>query len=489
MLSARGEGQNLNNEYICPVCDCPETSYQYHFKKDAIVRCNGCGLSSRHPQIFSSGEEAFTEVPRLQKAKILEASLAGELLKKSAVVSNVLIVSNQREVQLIEELTRLNVEFTEQSLVAFLAGTEDTMVNSVILCSAIDTTTSPAMVMERIASRLKPEAPLLIIGTRFHRHQPPNGLSNNRNWQGDLNFAFSRSTLQLLLEKYGFGEITLTSDGTTSQFRPVMQAKLLRGRKKKRVLSIVMPVYNEKDTFSKLLTLVLDKQVLGIDETEIIIVESNSTDGSREAVREQVALHPEIKAIFEDRPQGKGHAVREGFKHATGEIILIQDADLEYDIDDYDALVQPLLAYKQCFVLGSRHSGDWKIRKFVGQEWLAAVLNFGHIFFKMIINQLYSQALSDPFTMFKVFRRECLYNLYFECDRFDFDHELLIKLIKKGYSPIEIPINYKSRSFAEGKKVTFWKDPLTWLVADFKYLHANPFSTTSSSVVAVNEPD
>jgi glycosyltransferase involved in cell wall biosynthesis len=250
-----------------------------------------------------------------------------------------------------------------------------------------------------------------------------------------------------------------------------------------------MPVYNEKETFSKVLDLVLRKRVEGIDETEIIIVESNSSDGSREAVREEVALHPEIKVVFEDRPRGKGHAVREGFKHATGEIVLIQDADLEYDIDDYDALVQPLLAYRQCFVLGTRHSGDWKIRKFVGQEALATVLNFGHIFFRMIINQLYAQSLSDPFTMFKVLRRECLYNLYFECNRFDFDHELLIKLIKKGYTPIEIPINYNSRSFAEGKKVTFWKDPLTWLVADFKYLHANPFNTTSGSVVRERKPE
>ncbi len=424
----------------------------------------------------------------MQKARILEASLAGDLLKKAAVKSSVLIISNQAEQPLNKELTSLGIEFTQLSEAAFMADTEKEMVSCVILCSVIDTTASPNAVMERVSIRLEPSAPLLIIGTRFHKHLPRAGLNNNRNWQPDLNFAFSRPTLQLLLERHGFGEIALTSDGTTSHFRPVIHAKALRSSNRKRRLSIVMPVYNEKETFSKVLTLVLEKQVEGIDETEIIIVESNSTDGSREAVREQLAKHPEIKAIFEDRPRGKGHAVREGFKYATGEIILIQDADLEYDIDDYDALVQPLLAYRQCFVLGTRHSGDWKIRKFAGQESLAAVLNIGHIFFRMLINLLYGQSLSDPFTMFKVLRRECLYNLYFECNRFDFDHELLIKLIKKGYTPIEIPINYNSRSFAEGKKVTFWKDPITWLVADFKYLHANPFNTTSSSVVSDNEP-
>lgn len=474
-------------EFTCPVCDWPETSYQYHYKDAAIHRCNGCGLSSRHPQSLTSGEVTAPEAPRLQKAKNLEASLAGDLLKKADVKSNVLIVSNQSEQQLIKELTGLGIEFSQQSAAAFLADSASTMVNSVVLCSVIDTTTSPNLVIQKIRTRLMPGAPLLIIGTRFHRHLPPAGLNNNRNWQPELNFAFSRPTLQLLLEKHGFGEIALTSDGTTSQFRPVIHAKAMSSLKQKRILSVVMPVYNEKETFSKVLSLVQKKQVEGIDEIEIIIVESNSSDGSREAVREQVAQDPQIKAIFEDRPRGKGHAVREGFKHATGEIILIQDADLEYDIDDYDALVQPLLAYRQCFVLGTRHSGDWKIRKFAGQESLAAVLNVGHIFFRMLINLLYAQSLSDPFTMFKVLRRECLYNLYFECNRFDFDHELLIKLVKKGYTPIEIPINYNSRSFAEGKKVTFWKDPLTWLVADFKYLHANPFNTTSSSVVALSE--
>ena len=441
-------------------------------------------MSSRHPQISSGqvalGQLTAAEAPRLQKARILEASLAGEILKKAAVKAKVLIVSSRNEQGLVKELTRLNIEFTEQSEAEFRAGTESTKVNCVILCSVIDTTTAPNLVMERIAVRLMPSAPLLIIGTRFHRHLPPTGFNNNRNWQSELNFAFSRPTLQLLLEKHGFSEIALTSDGTTSQYRPVIQAKAMSSLKNKRRLSIIMPVYNEKETFSKVLSLVQKKQVEGIEEIEIIIVESNSTDGSREAVREQAAQHSEIKAIFEDRPMGKGHAVREGFKHATGEIVLIQDADLEYDIDDYDALVQPLLTYRQCFVLGTRHSGDWKIRKFAGQESLAAVLNVGHIFFRTLINLLYVQSLSDPFTMFKVMRRECLYNLHFECNRFDFDHELLIKLIKKGYTPIEIPINYNSRSFAEGKKVTLFKDPLTWLVADFKYLHANPFSTTSS---------
>jgi glycosyltransferase involved in cell wall biosynthesis len=279
----------------------------------------------------------------------------------------------------------------------------------------------------------------------------------------------------MLLEKHGFDRILLSSDGAAAQFRPIVQARRKSLAPVGRKLSIIMPVYNEKNTFAQVLSQVANKRIDGIDETEIVIVESNSTDGSREAVRTLAAQTPGAKVIFQDRPQGKGNAVREGFKHATGEIILIQDADLEYDIDDYDVLLRPLLSYRHCFILGTRHSGDWKIRKFEEQKLLASILNLGHIFFRIIVNTLYAQSLSDPFTMFKVFRRECLYGLHFECNRFDFDHELVIKLIQKGYKPFEIPINYNSRSFAEGKKVTFVRDPLTWLVADFKYLFVNPF--------------
>jgi hypothetical protein len=109
------------------------------------------------------------------------------------------------------------------------------------------------------------------------------------------------------------------------------------------------------------------------------------------------------------------------------------------------------------------------MRRFVGQPLLAFVLNLGHWFFTFLINTMFGQRLRDPFTMFKVFRRECLHGLRFECDRFDFDFELLIKLLRKGYRPIEIPVNYVSRAFTEGKKVSMVHDPPTWLRALVKY--------------------
>src|SRR5262249_15620490 len=151
----------------------------------------------------------------------------------------------------------------------------------------------------------------------------------------------------------------------------------------------------------------------GVDK-EIVVIESNSTDGTREAVL-QYQQCPGVKIVLEDRPRGKGHAVRTGFTHATGDFILIQDGDQEYDVHDYDALIEPLRHYQCAFVLGSRHlPGNWKMRQFTDQPGLAALLNFGHIFFTTALNLMYGQSMRDPFTMYKVFRRDCLYGLKFE---------------------------------------------------------------------------
>jgi glycosyltransferase involved in cell wall biosynthesis len=229
-------------------------------------------------------------------------------------------------------------------------------------------------------------------------------------------------------------------------------------------LSVVVPVYNERATAQVALDALLAKEIAGLD-IEIILVESNSTDGTREIVL-GYQNHPRVQIILEDRPRGKGHAVRAGFAKATGDILLIQDADLEYDLADYETLLAPIIAGRQAFVLGSRHgTGGWAIRKFTGQPVRAFVLNVAHWSFAALLNVSLGIWLRDPFTMYKVFRRDCLDGLTFTCNRFDFDWELLIKLVRKGYRPIEIPITYRSRSFEEGKKVSMLRDPLTWMVA------------------------
>ena len=235
-------------------------------------------------------------------------------------------------------------------------------------------------------------------------------------------------------------------------------------------LSVVVPVFNERATFPVLIEQLLRKSIPGVD-ISIVIVESNSTDGTRDEVA-RVAGHERVTVVHEDRPRGKGHAVRTGLAHATGDYVLIQDADLEYDLDDYEALLEPLMTGRAAFVLGSRHGKDgptWKVRHFADQVAVSWVMNLGHVFFTSLFNVTYGTRLRDPFTMFKVFRRDCLHGLTFDANRFDFDWELVGKLVRAGYRPLEIPVNYRSRSFSEGKKVSMIRDPLTWIRACFKY--------------------
>jgi 2-polyprenyl-3-methyl-5-hydroxy-6-metoxy-1,4-benzoquinol methylase len=249
------------------------------------------------------------------------------------------------------------------------------------------------------------------------------------------------------------------------------------------ILSVIVPAYNEANTFGALMEILLRKELPNL-EIEIIIVESNSTDGTRDLAL-KYKNHPRVKLILEEQPRGKGRAVRTGLKAASGDYLLIQDADLEYDLEDYNALLEPLVAGRSAFVLGSRHGGRnvWKMRRFTGQFGLSLFVNFGHWFFTALLNVLFLQRLRDPFTMFKVFRRDCLYALEFECDRFDFDFELLIKLIRKGYRPFELPVNYRSRSFKEGKKVRMFRDPLTWLkaLARLRFVKIDPMNVVEKT--------
>jgi SAM-dependent methyltransferase len=238
-------------------------------------------------------------------------------------------------------------------------------------------------------------------------------------------------------------------------------------KRERQLLSLIVPVFNEKKTFPLMMERVLGKTVPGMDR-EILLIESNSTDGSREEV-EKFRDTPSVRILHEDRPRGKGHAVRAGIAQATGDFVLIQDADLEYDVDDYDALLKPLRDYSRAFVLGSRHLGGWKIRHFSTQPLLSTVMNLAHWGFTALINLTCGSRMKDPFTMYKVFRRDCLHGLTLTANRFDFDWELVIKLLRKGYVPLEIAVNYQSRSFGDGKKVAFFRDPITWVWALLRY--------------------
>lgn len=233
-------------------------------------------------------------------------------------------------------------------------------------------------------------------------------------------------------------------------------------------VSIVIPVYNEARTVAELLQQVWD-QPLTLDK-EMVIVESNSTDGSRALVehfaQEKNRMKPgAVNLILQDRPRGKGFAMREGFKNATGDIILIQDSDLEYDVKDYPALLAPIVEGKTAFVLGSRHlrKDNWQIRSFEDSPLKAQFMNLGGVLFHGFFNVLFGTHLTDPTTMYKVFRRDCLSHFTLSANRFDMDFELLGKLIRAGFIPIEIPITYHSRGFEEGKKIRIFYDPILWV--------------------------
>ena len=236
-------------------------------------------------------------------------------------------------------------------------------------------------------------------------------------------------------------------------------------------VSIIIAVYNEAPTLDTLLERVWAQALAGVGK-EIVIVESNSSDGSRQIADAFLARHAgdpstRIQVIHQDAPKGKGNAIRQGFAAATGDILLIQDADLEYDVADYPELLAPIVQGRAAFVLGSRHMGPdrWKIRNFAHQGVRAACMNVGGRLFHGFFNLMFASRLTDPTTMYKVLRADCLEGLSLTCDRFDFDFELLGKLLRSGFVPLEVPVSYKSRGFEAGKKIRFWRDPMTWLVA------------------------
>lgn len=239
-------------------------------------------------------------------------------------------------------------------------------------------------------------------------------------------------------------------------------------------LSIIIPVYNEKNTVLTLLDSVYKHKVKGV-EKELIIIEDNSSDGTREIVKKFVKNKKNIKLILQDKGMGKGTAVRRGFQEATGDIVLIQDADLEYDVNDYGNLIKPIIEGRTAFVLGSRHlnhngSRSLMIRRFKGKEKITAyIINIGDLFFHALFNFVYGVSLTDPTTMYKVFKKELLRKVHLEGKFFELDWEIVGKFIRIGYPPMEIPITYSSRGFSDGKKVNPSRDIVRWLWVIFKY--------------------
>lgn len=234
--------------------------------------------------------------------------------------------------------------------------------------------------------------------------------------------------------------------------------------------SIVVPIYNEKATAPILLDKVLTVALPAGLEKEVIIVEGNSNDGTRELVRSYEGKRG-LRVIYEDAPKGKGAAVRAGLAAATGDFVLIQDGDLEYDVNDYGKLLEPLIKGEADVVFGSRVvQHHWQFRNFAGFErFYGFFVNLGGVLFTGLFNFLYGTKLSDGATMFKLFRMEQLRKIKLKSNGFDYDWEISGKLAKMGARFAERPVFYKARSRAEGKKIRFWRDGTRVLIAILRY--------------------
>jgi len=279
-----------------------------------------------------------------------------------------------------------------------------------------------------------------------------------------FDYYLSKKSLYIVLQAEMYGNINISVDKFGA-----LEVNAVKKSEDQFSISFIVPVYNEIGTCKSVISKLINMKFEGLTK-EVIIVESNSTDGTREIVNSSFEGRNDVKVIYQSEPRGKGNAVREGIEAASGDFIAIQDADDEYDLEDYYNLLPHLMTGEETFILGSRHSESWwKMRRFEGQPFKALFLNFGQLFFTLLINIVTKSNLKDPFTMFKIFRKDALFNITLISNRFDLDHEIVIKLIKAGHKPKEIPVNYKSRSFADGKKINLISDPVNWIIAIYKY--------------------
>ncbi|MDP8257047.1 MAG: glycosyltransferase family 2 protein [Candidatus Alcyoniella australis] len=220
-------------------------------------------------------------------------------------------------------------------------------------------------------------------------------------------------------------------------------------------LSILMPVFNERNTISEIVKRVLDTPW----EKELIIVDDGSDDGTRE-ILQQIDGDERVRLILHDRNRGKGAAVRTAIAESTGDICLIQDADLEYDPRDYEQLIAPIIEKRADVVYGSRFLGPHRAFLF----WH----KLGNWMLTQITNILFNTILTDMETCYKAFRADLLRSLPLTEDGFEIEPELTAKVFKRGARVFEVPISYSGRDFDEGKKIT-WRHGFTALWALFKY--------------------
>ena len=223
-----------------------------------------------------------------------------------------------------------------------------------------------------------------------------------------------------------------------------------------RLLSVIVPVYNERVTVAEVI-----RRIRAVDvpvDVEVIVVDDCSSDGTDKVL--SALGDSTVRILRHDVNQGKGAAIRTGMASARGDLLLIQDADLEYDPEDWPSLLNPILRGKASVVYGSRFTGQRK--NMMPLHWM------GNRFLSLVTNILYSSTMSDMETCYKLFDRRVLEGITIESNKFDFEPEITAKVLRRGYRIYEVPISYAGREISEGKKIT-WRDGLGALLALVKY--------------------
>ena len=499
----------------CPVCRADAERYLFHERGARFVQCRSCGTVFVNPparelrdyfDVHPAGNATIEDREHVRKGldDVLRHAadvhcahrgtpparvvLAGLMPDDLSSTDDLRIASSARidAVRLTHDETLRLVHEADVSAIVQAIGDD---VDVVVLNHLLEACPHAADVVAAVAARLPSRAWLVVV---YSNTASLPGRLLRRHWRRFFDWRavyFNSENLRGMIERTGLRLVRQSGMNTSYTVTraldlalPGTQAASLarraglsaatlraptgthvsifeRGRESEisELLSVIVPVFDEAAYVRGVLDELLARRF--VIPHEVIVVESNSTDGTRELVQ-SYETNPGLRIIYEDRPRGKGSAVRRGLTAATGTIILIQDADFEYDIEDYDALLEPILQRRTSFVLGSRSLGldDWKVRRFARSRVKAFLMNVAQLGFARIFNFLYQQRVTDVATMFKVFRPECIQGAEFVANGFHFDIELACTIVKNGYSPMEVPVNYVARGFDEGKKVEFRRD-------------------------------
>jgi Glycosyl transferase family 2 len=488
-------------EYVeCPVCGADQERYLFHKLGNRYVSCQICGVVYANPPMAAAWESLDVdrdgqhsrardrELYRKFQSSMMdfgseqfehrrgraprEVVLVGRTLDPNDI--SPVEASGRVIARLTEEEARRTCEDGDASPIARHIGDRTDVL---VLNEVLEACPSSATLIRNLADAISPD--VMVVVAFSNAQSTP--LRLLRRWAPRFfpwrSVCFDPATLGMLMDRAGYrlaSQTRITTPFTLAYLGERMSPRIPAPRTaiglqagawlaafersatkpEEELLSVIMPVYNEERYVGDVLDAVLQLD-LRIPK-EVIVVESNSTDGTREVVGAREG-RAGLTIIYEDAPSGKGAAVQRALNQAKGSIILIQDADFEYDLDDYDALIDPILQRRTSFVLGSRSLGldDWKVRKMASSRIRGLLMNVAQLLFAKSFNLLYQQRTTDINTMFKVFRRECVDDISFVGRGFNFDIELVCKIVRNGFGPMEVPVNYVARGFDEGKKISF----------------------------------